>query len=181
MTATAAAVSTERSRAAALARHYRDHEGLTVSEIARRLDRTPATISAYLYDPDGEKTKRVRSRYRGVCRSCGASTWGAGPGRAGELCARCNGRATRKWDNTTIERALRAWAAMFGAPATSTDLSLSHATAAARRDGGVRLRRLEAGWDGGRWPPASVIQYHYGSVANANQIALAHAEPGAGI
>jgi hypothetical protein len=179
VTATGAAVSTERGRAAALARHYRDDEGLTVSEIAPLLDRTPATISAYLYDPDGEKTKRVRSRYRGVCRSCGASTWGAGPGQAGELCARCNGRATRKWDNTTIESALRAWAAMFGKPATSTDLSLSHATSTADRDGGVRLHRLQAGWEGRRWPPSSVVQYHYGSVANANQIA--HAEPGADI
>jgi DNA-binding NarL/FixJ family response regulator len=41
----------ERRRAAALARHYRDQEGLPIAEIARRLGRAQATIKAYLYDP----------------------------------------------------------------------------------------------------------------------------------
>ena len=41
----------ERRRAAALARHYRDEEGLSIAEIARRLGRARATVKAYLYDP----------------------------------------------------------------------------------------------------------------------------------
>jgi predicted transcriptional regulator len=40
----------ERRRAAALARHYRDEEGLPIQEIARRLGRAEATVKAYLYD-----------------------------------------------------------------------------------------------------------------------------------
>jgi DNA-binding NarL/FixJ family response regulator len=41
----------ERRRAAQLARHYRDQEGLTIAEIARRLERAEGTVKAYLYDP----------------------------------------------------------------------------------------------------------------------------------
>ncbi len=162
----------ERERAAALARHYRDVEHLTIAAIAARLHRRPSTISGYLYDPDGSKTKHVKARYRGVCSECGASTWGSGPGAHATLCASCNGRATAKWEKTVIEDALRAWAAMFGSPASSADLSTAHAKRAAPRDGGVRLARLHAGWAGGRWPAASVVQYHYGTVAAANHAAL---------
>jgi hypothetical protein len=43
----------ERRRAAALARHYRDREDLTITEIAPRLGRAPATIKAFLCDPVG--------------------------------------------------------------------------------------------------------------------------------
>jgi DNA-directed RNA polymerase specialized sigma24 family protein len=38
----------ERRRAAALPRHYRDEEGLSIAEVARRLGRAQATVKAYL-------------------------------------------------------------------------------------------------------------------------------------
>ena len=41
----------ERRKAAALARHYRDQEGLSIAEIARKLGRAESTVKAYLYDP----------------------------------------------------------------------------------------------------------------------------------
>ena len=41
----------ERRRAAALARHYREQECLSIAEIARRLGRAQSTVKAYLYDP----------------------------------------------------------------------------------------------------------------------------------
>jgi hypothetical protein len=163
----------ERRRAAALARHYREQEGLKVSEIAARLGRAPATISAYLNDPDGSKNKHSKSAYRGTCQRCGAPTWGSGPGRSRTTCARCNGRGTLQWQPDVIEAALRAWNLMYGEAASSTDLSLAHAKRAAERGNRERLQRLRTGWDRGRWPSASVVQYHYGSVANANRIALA--------
>ena len=41
----------ERKRAVLLAWHYREAEGLPIAQIAQRLDRLPATIKAYFYDP----------------------------------------------------------------------------------------------------------------------------------
>ena len=86
----------ERRRAAALARHYRDEEGLSIAEIARRLGRAPATIKAYLYDPTGERAREVKERYRGVCRGCGASTSARnGKGDAYAYCKRMPSRRDR--------------------------------------------------------------------------------------
>jgi transcriptional regulator with XRE-family HTH domain len=41
----------ERRRAVALARHFREAEGLSIAQIAERLGRSPATVRAYFYDP----------------------------------------------------------------------------------------------------------------------------------
>ena len=49
----------ERRRAVALARHYREFEGLSIRAIADRLGRAQATVKAYLYDPS-EANKRPR-------------------------------------------------------------------------------------------------------------------------
>ena len=64
----------ERRRAVALARHYRQFEGLSIRQIGDGLGRSPATIKAYFYDPTGEKARAVKARYVGVCRGCGAYT-----------------------------------------------------------------------------------------------------------
>ena len=84
---------TERRRAAQLARHYRDQEGLSIGEIARRLGRADATIKAYLYDPTGDKARAVKARYRGGCRGCGAPT--APRNGKGDAHAYCNCAARR--------------------------------------------------------------------------------------
>src|SRR5450755_2284952 len=86
----------ERRRAAAVARHYRDEEGLSIAEIARRLGRAPATVKMYLYDPTGEKGRAVKRRYRGVCRGCGAATAArGGKGDAYEFCKGCHPQGDR--------------------------------------------------------------------------------------
>ena len=96
---------TERRRAAQLARHYRDQEGLSIAEIARRLRRAEATIKAYLYDPTGDKARAVKARYRGVCRGCGAPTAPRnGKGDAYAYCKRCHPGAIAPMDPGTGSR-----------------------------------------------------------------------------
>ena len=152
---------TERRRAAQLARHYRDQEGLSIAEIARRLGRAEATIKAYLYDPTGEKARAVEARYRGVCRGCGAATAPRnGKGDAYAYCKRCHPGATAsQWTRERVREAMRAWRARCGAAPSSYDWSRTHA----RRRGGEALKRLQVG----EWPAPSTVIDLYGAWAAA--------------
>jgi Sigma-70, region 4 len=156
----------ERRRAVALAHHYRDEEGLSIAEIARRLGRAEATVKAYLYDPSGEKARVVKLRYQGVCRGCGAPTAARrGKGDAYEFCKSCHPGAiaptrTREW----VRGAMRDWRQRYGRPPSSTDWSRTHA----RRRGGQALKRLRDA----DWPPPSTVIDMYGSWAAAVADAL---------
>jgi DNA-binding NarL/FixJ family response regulator len=54
----------ERRRAVALARHFREAEGLSIAQIAGRLGRSPATIKAYFYDPSDANKRPTDSPTR---------------------------------------------------------------------------------------------------------------------
>ena len=151
----------ERRRAAQLARHYRDQEGLTIAEIGRRLGRAEGTVKAYLYDPIGEKAREVKARYRGACRACGAPTSPRGGKRdAYAYCKRCRpGAIARQWTRERSRKAMRAWRARYGAAPSSYDWSRTHA----RRRGGEALKRQQAG----EWPAPSTVIDLYGSWAAA--------------
>src|ERR1700757_2884230 len=98
----------ERRRTAQLARHYRDQEGLTTAEAARRLGRAESTVKAYLHDPIGDKAREVKARYRGVCRGCGAPTSARnGKGDAYPYCKRCRpGAIERQWTPERVREAM---------------------------------------------------------------------------
>jgi AraC-like DNA-binding protein len=161
MTSTAVTSSTdrvaERRRAVALARHFREHEGLSTRQIADRLGRSPATIKAYFYDPTGEKARAVKARYVGVCRGCGAYTQPSnGKGDAYAYCKACHpGAVQRLWTRERVIAAMGEWRERYGRLPTSYDWSRMHA----QRRGGEAIERL----DDGEWPAASVVTALSGS------------------
>ena len=151
----------DRRRAVALSRHYRDQEGLTIAEIARRLGRAQATVKAYLYDPTGDKAREVKARYRGACRSCGAPTAARG-GRSDpyEYCKGCHpGAIAPEWTREQVREAMRVWQQLYGTSPSSYDWSRTHAS----RRAGEALSRLRDG----TWPAASTVSDVYGSWAAA--------------
>jgi len=62
----------ERRRAVALARHFREAEGLSIAQIAGRLGRSPATIKAYFYDPTDANKRPTDSPRADVWAGCPA-------------------------------------------------------------------------------------------------------------
>ena len=155
----------ERRRAVALARHYREFEGLSIRQIAHHLGRSPATIKAYFYDPTGVKAKAVKARYVGVCRGCGAYTQPRnGKGDAYAYCKACHpGAIERRWTQERVLDAMRDWLGRYGRLPSSYDWSRAHA----RRRGEAALRRLDAG----PWPSSAVVSTLFGTWANARDAA----------
>ena len=155
----------ERRRAVALARHYRESEGLSIRQIADRLGRSPATIKAYFYDPTGEKARAVKARYVGICRGCGAYTQPRnGKGDAYAYCKACHpGAIERHWTRARVIEAMCDWWSRYGRLPSSYDWSRTHA----RRRGGAALRRLDAG----PWPPPAVVSALFGTWAHARDAA----------
>jgi AraC-like DNA-binding protein len=151
----------ERRRAVALARHYRDSEGLSIRQIADRLGRSPATVKAYFYDPTGDKARAVKARYVGVCRGCGAYTQPRkGKGDAYAYCKRCHpGAIERRWTFERVLEAMDEWRRRYGRLPSSYDWSRAHTRA--REEAAVQ--RLA----GGAWPAASVVTRLFGSWAAA--------------
>src|SRR5438874_7890044 len=133
----------ERRRAVALARHFREEEGLSIAQVAGRLGRSPATVKAYFYDPTGEKARAVKARYVGVCRGCGAYTQSRnGKGDAYAYCKACHpGAIERRWTRELVLDAMREWEKRYGRLPSSYDWSRTHA----RRHGGEPLKRLNKG------------------------------------
>jgi hypothetical protein len=164
----------ERRRAVALARHFREAEGLSIAQIAEGLGRAPATVKAYFYDPTGEKARAVKARYVGVCRGCGAYTQPRnGKGDAYAHCKACHpGAIERRWSRARVTKAMLLWELRYGCLPSSYDWSRSHA----RRRGGEAMRRL----NDGRWPSASVVSAVWGSWSAARS-AIGGVSSGSGL
>jgi Homeodomain-like domain len=151
----------ERRRAVALARHFREAEGLSIAQIADRLGRSPATVKAYFYDPSPKKARAVKARYQGVCRGCGADTQPRnGQGDAYAHCKACHpGAIQMRWTRQRVLAAMREWRELYGRLPSSYGWSRTYA----RKRGGEAQERLAAG----EWPAASVVTDLFGTWAAA--------------
>src|SRR5205823_2130598 len=94
-----------------------ERRGLTTREIADQLELARSTVNIYRADPDGERQRERRQRYRGTCAGCGRPTSGSGgPGRAPEWCRACAGEQRRSWSERRVLEAIRDWTELTGAP-----------------------------------------------------------------
>jgi hypothetical protein len=153
----------ERRRAVALARHFREAEGHSTAQIAHGLERSPATIKAYFYDPTGEKARAVKALCRAAprVRRLHAATQRRTRSRLRQcLASRAIGG---HWTHERVLDAMRDWIGRYGRPPTSYDWSSTHA----RRRGGEALARL----DEGEWPAASVVTRLFGTWSAARAVA----------
>jgi Homeodomain-like domain len=151
----------QRRRAVALARHYREFEGLSTRQIADRLGRSPATIKAYFYDPTGEKARSVKVRYVGVCRGCGAYTQprnGKGDGYA------YSRPATRAQSRGAGPRS--AWSMRCSIGVAATAACHPRTTGRGRIRVGVEERRSGAS-PRGEWRSASIVTRVFGTWVTA--------------
>jgi hypothetical protein len=102
--------------------------GLGTEEIPDLVRLACSTVNKYRRDPEGERERARRERYRGRCRSCGRRTSGSdGPGRAPELCLERAPLQRRRWSDERLLDAIRDWTRLTGAPPTLHDWSPAHA------------------------------------------------------
>jgi IS30 family transposase len=145
--------------------------GLGSEEIADRLGLARSTVNKYRRDPEDERERARRERYRGRCRGCGRPTRGSdGPGRAPEWCPECAPLQRRSWSDDQMLDAVRAWTRLTGAPPTLYDWSPAHAPAG---HGGAARYLAQRG----RWPNASSVARRFGSLRAAVEAAGVGGEP----
>jgi hypothetical protein len=82
--------------------------GFRNDEIAEKLALARSTVNKYRRDPDGDRERARRERYRGRCRGCGRPTQGSdGPGRRPEWCPECAPLRRRRWSDAQMLEAIR--------------------------------------------------------------------------
>jgi IS30 family transposase len=135
--------------------------GLDTEEIADLVGLARSTVNKYRRDPEGERERARRERYRGRCRGCGRRTRGSdGPGRAPEWCPGCAPLRRRRWSDERLLEAIRDWTRLTGTPPTLYDWLPPHAPAGHRGAARYRAER-------GRWPNASSVARRFGSLRAA--------------
>ena len=151
----------ERRKAAALARHYRDEEGLLDRRDRPAARTAEATVKAYLYDPTGDKARAVKAARGSLPRLRGADRATERQGRRLRILQTLPSRRDRAgMDTGTGPRSNPHMASALRGCAVLLRLVAHPRT----RRGGEALKRLQAG----EWPAPSTVIDLYGSWAGAS-------------
>ena len=147
----------ERRRAVALARHFREAEGLSITQIAARLGRSPATIKAYFYDPSDANKRPTDSPQE-------RQFWALAGHARTSICKRLLGsRATARSRRSRLPDLSATGSATAGGAATALVLATSRRVASTGRfelGGGPivgEMRAIRAN-QGRCWPRGSVSE-----------------------
>lgn len=99
------------------------HPDMTQRQVAGLLGVRYRTLVNLLYDPDGEKQRARRARYRRPCAQCGRPLDGSSGWRGGLtcLCVACAAAARKRWTREAVLAAGREWVRVYGRPPTATD------------------------------------------------------------
>ena len=127
-------------------------EGLNGLEIAARLGLSNRTVSEYLLDPTGEKTRARKTR--GRCADCGTPIRSDQPGKGNpKRCIECAALANTKWTREAVVEAIQVWAAEHGGrPPAAIDWN-----GVLAREYGREERDME------RFPGSNTVQDVFGS------------------
>ena len=119
-------------------------EGAPYAQVATALGISRSYASGLVNDPTGEKERKRKLRYCGVCEDCGAPTSGhAGRALAPRCCARCTWRRQheqRRWTREVVVEAIRRFAVEHDRQPTWTEWVRSDARADGYPSVGVVLR-----------------------------------------
>lgn len=132
-------------------------EGLYGAQIAKRLRISTSYAYELLSDPTGEKARRRKERYCGMCVDCGGRT-NAGGGPPPERCDVCWRRYTTVWTRDAVITAVRAWADEHGGiPPGAEDWNPQQAIAQGRPEKADKFYEDDA------WPLTGTVQRVFGS------------------
>jgi hypothetical protein len=129
--------------------------GATYREVTEATGVPKQTVSAWIHDPDGSRSRARKDSYRGECARCGAVLSG-GNGRgpsAPRHCAVCAPDANRTWTRDGVIAKIRTWVDLYGRPPSAPEWDPTPSRIA---DGSITEAARER-YHSGEWPSSNTV------------------------
>jgi DNA-binding CsgD family transcriptional regulator len=136
-------------------------QGLSGLRIAAQLGISKSYAYELINDPSGEKNRKRKDRYRGICVDCGApTTWWSriGPAKRCRICSPVYLHETYGiWSRERVIMAVQAWADEHGGiPPTAADWNPNQAIKIGRPE------KAEKFYADGAWPHVHTVMDYFG-------------------